>query len=103
MAILVTGSTGTIGYQVLAHLQGRNVEVSALTRSPETAQLPSGMKAVRGDLTSFGGVQDLGSDMGPSAGFAARQTLANILKNSTQKRSGRCIQHLTTPQGAKEW
>ncbi|MCA0030308.1 NmrA/HSCARG family protein [Mesorhizobium sp. B263B2A] len=50
MAILVTGSTGTIGSQVLAHLQGRNVEVRALTRSPETAQLPSGVKAVRGDL-----------------------------------------------------
>ncbi|MEZ2331354.1 NmrA/HSCARG family protein [Mesorhizobium sp. RCC_202] len=50
MAILVTGSTGTIGSQVLAHLQGRNVEVRALTRSPETAQFPSGVKAVRGDL-----------------------------------------------------
>jgi uncharacterized protein YbjT (DUF2867 family) len=50
MTILVTGSTGTIGSQVLAHLQGRNVEVRALTRSPETAQLPSGVKAVRGDL-----------------------------------------------------
>src|SRR5438445_7597957 len=50
MTILVTGSTGTVGTQVLAHLQGRNVEVRALTRSPETAQLPSGMKAVRGDL-----------------------------------------------------
>ena len=52
MAILVTGSTGTIGSQVLAHLQGRNVEVRALTRSPETAQLPSGIKAVRGDLAA---------------------------------------------------
>ncbi len=50
MAILVTGSTGTIGSQVLAHLQGRNVEVRALTRSPETAQLPAGVTAVRGDL-----------------------------------------------------
>ena len=50
MAILVTGSTGTIGSQVLAHLQGRDVEVRALTRSPGTAQLPAGVKAVRGDL-----------------------------------------------------
>ena len=50
MAILVTGGTGTIGSQVLAHLQGRKVEVRALTRSPETAQLPSGVKSVRGDL-----------------------------------------------------
>jgi uncharacterized protein YbjT (DUF2867 family) len=50
MTILVTGSTGTIGAQVLAHLQGRNVDVRALTRSPEAAQLPAGVTAVRGDL-----------------------------------------------------
>jgi uncharacterized protein YbjT (DUF2867 family) len=50
MTILVTGSTGTIGAQVLAHLKGRNIEVRALTRSPETAQLLAGVTAVRGDL-----------------------------------------------------
>ena len=50
MTILVTGSTGAIGTQVLAHLQGRNADVRALTRSPETAQLPAGVTAVRGDL-----------------------------------------------------
>jgi uncharacterized protein YbjT (DUF2867 family) len=50
MAILVTGSTGTIGSQVLAHLQGCNVDIRALTRSPEAAQLPSGVTPVRGDL-----------------------------------------------------
>lgn len=36
MTILVTGSTGTIGAQVVAHLQTRGADVSALTRSPET-------------------------------------------------------------------
>lgn len=50
MTILVTGSTGTIGAQVLAHLQARKVDVRALTRSPEAAQLPAGVTAVRGDL-----------------------------------------------------
>ncbi|WNJ93366.1 NmrA/HSCARG family protein [Bosea sp. 685] len=50
MAILVTGSTGTIGTQVLAHLQARNADIRALTRSPETAQFPAGVTAVRGDL-----------------------------------------------------
>jgi uncharacterized protein YbjT (DUF2867 family) len=50
MTILVTGSTGTIGSQVLAHLRGRNVDIRALTRSPETAALPSGVTPVRGDL-----------------------------------------------------
>lgn len=50
MSILVTGSTGTIGTQVLSHLQGRGVEVRALTRSPDTVKLPSGVTPVRGDL-----------------------------------------------------
>ena len=57
MAILVTGSTGTIGSQVLAHLTGRNVEVRALTRSPETAKLPSGVTPVRGDLADIDSVR----------------------------------------------
>jgi uncharacterized protein YbjT (DUF2867 family) len=57
MAILITGSTGTIGSQVLAHLQGPNIEVRALTRSPETAQLPSGVTPVRGDLADTDSVR----------------------------------------------
>jgi uncharacterized protein YbjT (DUF2867 family) len=50
MSILVSGSTGTIGTQVLSYLQGRGVEIRALTRSPDTAKLPSGVVPVRGDL-----------------------------------------------------
>jgi uncharacterized protein YbjT (DUF2867 family) len=50
MAILITGSTGTIGAQVLSHLQGSGADVRALTRSPATAQLPAGVTPVRGDL-----------------------------------------------------
>lgn len=50
MTILVTGSTGTIGSQVLTHLQDRDVDVRALTRSPDKAQLPAGVAAIRGDL-----------------------------------------------------
>jgi uncharacterized protein YbjT (DUF2867 family) len=57
MAILVTGSTGTIGSQILTHLQGRNVEVRALTRSPEKAQIPSGVTPVRGDLADVDSVR----------------------------------------------
>jgi uncharacterized protein YbjT (DUF2867 family) len=57
MTILVTGSTGTIGAQVLAHLQGRNVDVRALTRSPEAARLPAGVTAVRGDLADLDSVR----------------------------------------------
>jgi uncharacterized protein YbjT (DUF2867 family) len=50
MTILVTGSTGNIGAQVLSSLQGRGVDIRALTRSPETAKLPAGVTAVCGDL-----------------------------------------------------
>lgn len=50
MSILVTGSTGVIGSQVLAHLQDQGVEVHALTRSPEKARFPVGVTAVKGDL-----------------------------------------------------
>ena len=57
MAILVTGSTGTIGSQVLAHLQGRNIDVRALTRSPDTAKIPAGVTPVRGDLADVDSVR----------------------------------------------
>ena len=53
MTILVTGSTGTIGSQVLTHLQGQGVEVRALTRSPEKAQVPAGVVPVMGDLADI--------------------------------------------------
>jgi uncharacterized protein YbjT (DUF2867 family) len=73
MTILVTGSTGTIGAQVLTHLQGhlqgnlqghlqgnhqgRGVEVRALTRSPGRAQLPAGVTPVGGDLADVDSVR----------------------------------------------
>ena len=53
MAILVTGSTGTIGFQVLAYLEGGGAEVRVLTRSPEKAKFPAGVTAVKGDLSDL--------------------------------------------------
>lgn len=50
MSILVTGSTGTIGAQVLHHLHGKGAEVRALTRSPAKASFPAGVTPVGGDL-----------------------------------------------------
>jgi uncharacterized protein YbjT (DUF2867 family) len=49
MTILVTGSTGTTGSQVVAYLAAKGAEVHALSRSPET-QFPSGVTPVKGDL-----------------------------------------------------
>jgi uncharacterized protein YbjT (DUF2867 family) len=57
MAILVTGSTGVIGTQVLNHLDGSGVEVRALTRSPEKAQFPAGVTKVQGDLADVDGLR----------------------------------------------
>jgi uncharacterized protein YbjT (DUF2867 family) len=57
MAILVTGSTGTIGSQVLSQLQGKASEVRALTRSPEKAQVPAGITPVKGDLADIDSVR----------------------------------------------
>src|ERR1700761_8564542 len=57
MTILVTGSTGTLGSQVLAHLQGFGANVRALTRAPEKAQLPTGVTPVRGDLADVDSVR----------------------------------------------
>jgi uncharacterized protein YbjT (DUF2867 family) len=53
MGILVTGATGTIGSQVLAHFAGQATAVRALTRSPETAKLPAGITPIGGDLADI--------------------------------------------------
>jgi uncharacterized protein YbjT (DUF2867 family) len=55
MAILVTGSTGVIGKQVLDHLAGSGAQVRALTRSPEKAHFAEGVTAVQGDLSDVDG------------------------------------------------
>lgn len=57
MSILVTGSTGTIGTQVLTHLQGHGLDVRALTRSPGKAPLPAGVTPVGGDLADTDAVR----------------------------------------------
>ncbi|HET7437607.1 MAG TPA: NAD(P)H-binding protein [Thermoanaerobaculia bacterium] len=49
--ILVTGATGTVGSEVVAQLLAAGADVRAMSRDPETAELPSGVTAVRGDLT----------------------------------------------------
>lgn len=49
--ILVTGSTGTIGRQVVSQLLSTDAQIRAMTRNPDAAGLPSGVEAVRGDLT----------------------------------------------------
>ncbi|REE22757.1 uncharacterized protein YbjT (DUF2867 family) [Paraburkholderia sp. BL27I4N3] len=58
MAILVTGSTGVVGKQVLEHLlAGGGAQVRALTRTPEKAQFPDGVTALQGDLSDLDGLR----------------------------------------------
>ena len=51
MTILVTGSTGTIGSEVIRHLHARRADVRALVRDPGKAKLPDGVVPVVGDMT----------------------------------------------------
>ncbi len=51
MKILVTGSTGNVGGEVLRNLHKRGVEVRALVRKPEAVSFPAGVEVVTGDLT----------------------------------------------------
>ncbi len=53
MAILVTGSTGSIGKQVVSGLAARGAKVHALTRQPDKADFPEGVVAVKGDMTDI--------------------------------------------------
>ena len=50
MTILVTGSTGVIGSQVVANLAEKGAEVHALTCSPERAKFPARRTPVKADL-----------------------------------------------------
>ncbi|MEW2581155.1 NAD(P)H-binding protein [Streptomyces syringium] len=52
--ILVTGATGNVGRQVVVQLLATGTAVRALTRDPETAGLPEGVKVAGGGLSEPG-------------------------------------------------
>lgn len=49
MTILVTGSIGKVGSEVLKELDKRGATIRALVRKPD-AKLPKGVEAIVGDL-----------------------------------------------------
>jgi uncharacterized protein YbjT (DUF2867 family) len=49
--VLITGATGRVGRKVVDHLLEAGVPVRALSRRPETAELPAAVEVVAGDLT----------------------------------------------------
>lgn len=58
MLILVTGATGNVGRHVVNRLLEAGVQVRALTRSPDKANLPAGVQVVRGDLGDLVAVRE---------------------------------------------
>lgn len=51
MKVLVTGGTGFIGRHLCAELVDRGHDVTALARSPDASDLPTGVSVVQGDVT----------------------------------------------------
>jgi uncharacterized protein YbjT (DUF2867 family) len=49
--VLIIGSTGNVGGQVLSQLMTTETQVRVLVRNPEGARFPSQVEIVRGDLT----------------------------------------------------
>jgi uncharacterized protein YbjT (DUF2867 family) len=63
LRILVTGGTGTVGSQVVAHLLARGADVRVLTRDPGKARIPEGATAVAGNLLDVGTVKSVFRDV----------------------------------------
>jgi uncharacterized protein YbjT (DUF2867 family) len=52
MTYLISGATGSIGRQIVNQLVANGADVHALSRKPEQAKLPAGVKLFQGDLTT---------------------------------------------------
>ncbi|MBV8399284.1 MAG: NmrA family NAD(P)-binding protein [Acetobacteraceae bacterium] len=57
MTILVTGSTGKIGSQVVQRLADRGAKVRAFARDAAKLKLPAGVEPVQGDMTDVASVR----------------------------------------------
>ncbi|MGH3659355.1 MAG: SDR family oxidoreductase, partial [Micromonosporaceae bacterium] len=62
MKILVTGGTGVVGSQVVARLRAHDAQVKVLSRKT-SPNLPEGVTAVQGDLTTGKGLSEAISDI----------------------------------------
>jgi uncharacterized protein YbjT (DUF2867 family) len=57
MTILVTGSTGTIGSQIVQRLANEGAQVHALARDTSKLKVPAGVQPVQGDMTDVASIR----------------------------------------------
>ena len=57
MNVLVVGGTGFIGTELCRELDERGHDVTALSRSPEDADLPESVERVAGDVTAYDSIE----------------------------------------------
>jgi uncharacterized protein YbjT (DUF2867 family) len=61
MTIPVTGSTGTIGSQVVQRLAGQGARIRALVRGDASkVKIPAGVEPVQGDITDVASLRRCG-------------------------------------------
>lgn len=58
MKVLVAGGTGFIGTHLCAELANRGHEVTALSRTPDSDELPPGVQTAVGDVTAFDSIAE---------------------------------------------
>lgn len=85
-AILVTGATGNVGRPLVTQLATAGVEVRAVTRQPETAGFPAGVKAVAtaaeglpGASAVFLNSRALGDELEPLVRQARREGVTRLV------------------------
>jgi uncharacterized protein YbjT (DUF2867 family) len=57
MHVLVVGGTGFIGTHLCRELHDRGHDVTAVSRSPDSADLPADVQTVRGDVTAYDSIE----------------------------------------------
>src|SRR3981081_4958876 len=84
--ILVTGATGNVGRPLVTQLAAAGVEVRAVTRQPDTARFPAGVKAVGtaaeglpGASAVFLNSRALGDELEPLVALACREGVTRLV------------------------
>ncbi|MDT5210618.1 MAG: hypothetical protein QOF67_3033 [Mycobacterium sp.] len=85
-AILVTGATGNVGRPLVTQLAAAGVEVRAVTRQPDTARFPAGIKAVGAAADGLPGAsavflnsRALGDELEPLVAEARREGVTRLV------------------------